>query len=236
MMRYNGLTNPPPRVTSAILAAVITLALCSNSSSAAQKSADSLPRPAKEAEAAYAQTLEKRVADILGVLELKDPARTARVHDLLVAHYRALRDWHDANDAKLKQAPEEQAREITASLKNLHARFVSRLEAELSPQQVEKVKDKMTYGKVKVTYDAYCEIVPNLTEPQKRKILELLQEAREEAMDGGSAEAKSAVFKKYKGKINNYLTAEGHDVKQAYQDWGERQKARAIPPAQKMQK
>ena len=46
----------------------------------------------KAAEAAYSQTIEKRVADILVVLELKDPAKTARVHDLLVAQYRALRD------------------------------------------------------------------------------------------------------------------------------------------------
>src|SRR5262249_29867730 len=86
--------------------------------------------------------------------------------------------------------------------------------------------DKMTNNKVQVTYDAYLEIVPNLTEPQKKKILDLLKEAREEAMDAGSADEKSAIFKKYKGRINNYLTAEGHDVKQAYKDWGEKQKAK----------
>jgi hypothetical protein len=94
----------------------------------------------------------------------------------------------------------------------------------------------MTYGKVKVTYDAYCEIVPNLAEAQKARILELLKDAREEAMDAGSAGEKSAVFKRYKGKINNYLSAEGHDVKQAYKDWGEKQKPRTSPPAQKTPK
>jgi len=93
----------------------------------------------------------------------------------------------------------------------------------------------MTYGKVKVTYDAYCEIVPNLTEAQKTRILDLLKEAREEAMDAGSSDEKSAVFKKYKGKINNYLTAEGHDVKQAYKDWGEKQKSQTAPPSPKTQ-
>ena len=63
--------------------------------------------------------------------------------------------------------------------------------AELSqrkwPEQVEIVKDRMTYNKVKVTYDAYCAIVPNLTESDKSKISELLKAAREEAIDGGSA-------------------------------------------------
>jgi hypothetical protein len=28
-------------------------------------------------------------------------------------------------------------------------------------------------------------------------------------MDGGSAEEKTAIFQKYKGKINNYLSKEG---------------------------
>ncbi len=106
----------------------------------------------------------------------------------------------------------------------------------LTPAQVERVKDQMTYNKVKVTYDAYCEIVPNLTDRQKQRMLELLQEAREEAMDGGSAEEKSAVFNRFKGKINNYLTAEGHDLKQAYKEWGERRKAKTTPSASKAAK
>ena len=77
------------------------------------------------------------------------------------------------------------------------------------------VKDKMTYNKVRVTYDAYCEIINGLTEAEKVRITELLIEAREEAMDGGSAEEKTAVFQKCKGKINNYLSKQGiHPEKQ----------------------
>ena len=158
-----------------------------------------------DAEAAYTQTIEKRVADILAVLNLSDPVRSARAHDLLVARYRALRDWHDANNAKLKHASPDQAAQIRASLKAGHDRFVASLSEVLTPAQVERVKDQMTYNKVKVTYDAYCEIVPNLTDRQKQRMLELLKEAREEAMDGGCAEEKSAVFNRFKGKINNYL-------------------------------
>jgi hypothetical protein len=85
----------------------------------------------------------------------------------------------------------------------------------------------MTYNKVEVTYKGYCDIVPNLTDADKAKILELLKQAREEAMDCGSSEEKSAVFKKYKGKINNYLSAQGHDVGKAYKEWGEKQKLKA---------
>src|SRR5262249_23382373 len=129
----------------------------------------------------------------------------------------------------------DQAAQANASLKTLHDKFIASLAAELTPQQVEKVKDKMTYNKVQVTYDAYVEIVPNLTEPQKQKLLEMLKEAREEAMDAGSADEKSAIFKKYKGKINNYLTSEGHDVKQAYKVWGEKQKVKKAGTESKSQ-
>jgi hypothetical protein len=212
------------------------LAVCCLPLLAAEPGKASQAKPAQEAEAAYTRSIEKRVTDILAVLDLNDPARSAKAHDLLIAQYRALRDWHDANDARLKQASPDQVAQIRASLKTRHDKFLASLLEALTPAQVERVKDQMTYGKVKVTYEAYCEIVPNLTEAQKARILELLKEAREEAMDAGSAEEKSAVFKKYKGKINNYLSAAGHDVKQAYKDWGEKQKARTTPPAQKTPK
>jgi hypothetical protein len=49
-----------------------------------------------------------------------------------------------------------------------------------------------------------------------------LVEARELAMDEGSSEKKHAVFGKYKGRINNYLSAEGYDMKKEGEDWGKR--------------
>ena len=208
---------------------VFTLAACCVSAQLAAEPG----KAAQEAEAAYTRTIEKRVADILAVLDLSDLARSARAHDLLVARYRALRDWHEANDAKLKNASPDQSVQIRASLKTSHDTFLASLSEVLTPAQVERVKDQMTYNKVKVTYDAYCEMVPNLTDRQKQRMLELLKEAREEAMDGGSAEEKSAVFNRFKGKINNYLAAEGYDLKKASRDWGERRKAKTTPSASK---
>ena len=180
-------------------------------------------------ETAYTKTINKRADDIITVLDITDPAKSQNVHDILVAQYRALRDWHDANDANLRKADKEQAAAMRASLQSLHDQFIATLSSELTREQVEKVKDKMTYGKVKVTYDAYVQILGNLSGEEKTKVLEMLKDAREEAMDGGSAEEKSAIFKKYKGKINNYLTAQGHDVNKAYKDWGAKQKATTQP-------
>jgi hypothetical protein len=114
--------------------------------------------------------------------------------------------------------------------KRLHAEFLAKLANQLSPAQIDVVKDKMTYNKVQVTYDAYCQIVPGLTDSEKTMILELLKVAREEAMDGGSADEKSAIFQKHKDQINARLSAGGHDVIKATQEW-EAKQAAAKPAA-----
>ena len=98
---------------------------------------------------------------------------------------------------------------IRASLKTLHDNFLSSLAENLTPAQIEKVKDKLTYGKVQFTFAGYLAAYPQLSEANQQKILELLKQAREEAMDGGSAAEKTAAFQKCKGKINNYLSQQG---------------------------
>jgi hypothetical protein len=166
---------------------------------------------AEQIEAKYTQAIEGRTADILKALELRDTNRSAKVHDIIITQYRALRVWHDANDPKLKTARSDTnaVTQIHSSLKSVHDGFITGLSANLTPEQVEKVKDKMTYNKVQFTFAGYCAAYTNLTEANKQRILELLKEAREQAMDGGSAEEKTAVFQKCKGKINNYLSAQG---------------------------
>jgi hypothetical protein len=188
---------------------------------------------AEDKEAAYTKTIEKRTADILALLDVKDEAKVKSVHDTIMNQYRFLRDWHDTNDAKLKElvkkndeAVKAEIEKIRASLKAQHDKFVSELAANLSAEQVEKVKDKLIYGKVQVTYNAYCDMLPKLTDEQKAKILEVLKQGREEAMDGGSSEEKSTIFKKYKGRVNIYLSNQGIDMKKAEKEWQERLKAR----------
>ena len=168
-------------------------------------------------EAKYNAAIEGRTADILKILTLSDTNRPTKVHDIIIAQYRALNAWHDENDAKLKAAKADTnaTAQIRASLKTLHDDFLSKLAENLSPEQIEKVKDKMTYGKVQFTFAGYVAQYPNLSDENKAQILKLLKQAREEAMDGGSAAEKTAVFQRYKGKINNYLSKQGvHAAKQ----------------------
>ena len=184
------------------------------------------PATAAELEQVYSVAIEKRTSNILAQLELSDPTRTAKVHDSIMAQYRALRARDQAIDTMLKELSKdapgvESNRAVLIALlsKPLHERFVAKLATELSPAQVEAVKDQMTYNKVKVTYDAYCAIIPGLSEDEKARVLKSLKEAREEAMDGGSANEKSAIFQKHKDQINAFLTAGGHDVAKAYEQW-----------------
>jgi hypothetical protein len=165
----------------------------------------------EQTEANYTKAIEGRTADILKILDLSDTNKIAHVHDLIIAQYRALNAWHDANDAKLKAVKSDPnaVAQIQVSLKAIHDQFLSKLAENLTPEQVDAVKDKMTYGKVQFTFKGYMVEYPNLPEAQQQKVLELLKEARELAMDGGSSEEKTAIFNKYKGKINNYLSKAG---------------------------
>ena len=177
-----------------------------------------------EKEAFYATTIENRALDILKLLNLSDAAKSNAVHEVLVSQYHDLRVRDAAIDTRLKVDGKEisyanRAAQLAVQSKPLHDAFLTKLAASLTPEQVEQVKDLMTYNKVKVTYDAYCAIVAGLTDAEKAKILELLKLAREEAMDGGSAPEKSDIFQKYKNQINSYLDAQGHDTAKAFKDW-----------------
>ncbi|HXT12162.1 MAG TPA: DUF3826 domain-containing protein [Candidatus Angelobacter sp.] len=197
------------------------------------------PATAAELEATYTTAIESRTADILTPLNLTDVAKSNKLHDIIISQYRVMRARDKLIDAKLHAEGKEidysnRAPDLEAQSKVLHDYFIAELSKLLTPEQVEKVKDKMTYNKVKVTYDAYNSIVPNLTDSDKAKIMELLKEAREKAIDGGNAPEKSAIFQVYKNEINDYLDAHGHDVAKAYKDWDAKQalaKASTAAPA-----
>ena len=108
----------------------------------------------------------------------------------------------------------------------MHNAFLTALSHELSQEQVTKVKDGMTYNVLKVTYTAYSDMIPSLTKEQKDQIMTWLVEAREQAMDAENSEKKHAWFGKYKGRINNYLSAEGYDLKKEREGWQQRIKER----------
>jgi hypothetical protein len=193
---------------------------------------------AADEELPYTRALEKRADDMLGVLGLDDPAKAGRVREAVITQYRGLRRLQDTRDANIralgerpdpdKSGPdkrvEAERERSNAAAAALNERFLAALSADLSPEQIEKVKDTMTYNKLRVTHQAYLEMLPDLTPGQQQVVFDKLKEARDKAMYAGSAEEKSDVFNKYKGRINNYLSAQGYDLKLATKQWAERRK------------
>jgi hypothetical protein len=197
--------------------------------------------PTSDEDAAYTRAITERADKIVAPLALEDAEKTSRVRDLIVAQYRGLREIHAARDAKIAEAqsPGDPAvaeawrsvarKDADLRIFPLHRQFVARLEAELTPEQVNQVKNGMTYGVVPLTFRRYRELLPNMAVEQQAVILANLLEAREYAMDAGSSKEKHAWFGKYKGRINNYLSAAGYNMKQAEKDLAEKEKAAASP-------
>lgn len=182
-----------------------------------------------EEEAAYLQVLDGRATKILMTLQEKDTEKLETAKNLIIDQYRSLSSLHDssdkdiktiANDASIdKKIAESKIKSIKLQTElaifKLHRHYIAQLASLLSPEDVEAVKDGMTYGVINNTYGRYLELLPELKEHEKQAILAMLMEAREYAMDGGSSSEKHGWFRKYKGKINNYLSAAGYNISDA---------------------
>ncbi|MBW4889017.1 DUF3826 domain-containing protein [Mucilaginibacter sp. HMF5004] len=190
--------------------------------------------------AQYTKTITDRADKIVAKLAITDSAKYKRVLAIIVDQYRKINDLHDNRDALAKaikeQAGDDKAAatsktkalddELQVKINTLHTTYLTKLNEQLPADKVEKVKDEMVYNLVNVTYNAYLDEILTLTDVQKAQIKTWLIEAREIAMDAESSNKKHAVFGKYKGRINNYLSAQGYDLKKEGADWEARRKAK----------
>jgi hypothetical protein len=187
--------------------------------------------------------VDKSTLEVLNRLKLQDPQATSVTQNALVLYNAALTDWHKQNDPKLKPLwaafnkahaardkahVEEAVRQIDllyASLQPQRDALLAKLRTVLTADQIETVQDVLTYNKVKTTYTAYQQTFPELTVEQSKNVLQQLKAAREEAIYCLAGSEKNAVFKKYKSKIESYLTAQGYDVNKSYEIYMAKQKA-----------
>jgi hypothetical protein len=176
-------------------------------------------------EAAYLQTITLRANKIVQALSLTDSSLFYQVQNMVANQYAAIKNVHDNFNKKAKEeaanATSNEAERMDV-LKVQHNLFIASLSTVLSVQQIDVIKDGMTYGVLPKTFKGYEEMILTLTPVQKNQIYAYLLEAREFAMDAESSEKKHAWFGKYKGKINNYLSAEGYDMKKEGIAWKER--------------
>lgn len=185
---------------------------------------DSVPEP-----------LVRRADGIVARLALVDATKTSRVRDLVAREYFDLSKIDAACDARIAEAKaahddaaSSAARaEAEAARSALHTGFIAALSSELTFAEVEQIKDGMTYGVMPNTFKVYLAMFPQLSADQTVKVHAWLVEAREHALTAGTSREKHGWFGKYKGRINNYLSGLGYDLKQAERDMLARQKDEA---------
>lgn len=187
----------------------------------------------------YVETVVARSKKIVDKLELKDVDVARNVLNVVANKYFTLNDIYAKRDtaiAKIKRstlsgeakraATDAAQNEKDAALYRSHFAFPAELSLYLNESQVEVIKDGITFGVVKVTYDATVDMIPTLKEEEKTQILAWLKEAREFSIDAENSNKKHEAFGKYKGRINNYLSKRGYDLVKEREAWYARIKAR----------
>lgn len=174
----------------------------------------------------YVQTILVRARKVTDALNLTYTPKGQNVRNTVANRYFELNDIYAERDSLRKTNRPQADAQADSKLYRSHFAFSSRLSLYLQPEQVECVKDVMTYNVVKVTYEAQCDMIPTLTAEEKAQILAWLKEAREFAIDAESSKKKHECFGKYKGRINNYLAKRGYNLTKEREEWAKRVKAR----------
>ncbi|MBO5768845.1 MAG: DUF3826 domain-containing protein [Bacteroidales bacterium] len=190
---------------------------------------------AQQTQDEYRQVMYGRADKIVKTLNIESVEMQDFIKELIATQYIDLGKINDEYAAKEKEikAMEISKEEKTAlldkafhfqryQLQAKHYYFVSQLDANLNYEQVEKVKDGMTMGVYPKTLQAHLEMIPSLKPEEIAYIKAALKEAREYAMDCSDSKVKHAWFGKYKGRINNYLSKRGYDLKKEREAWNER--------------
>ena len=175
-------------------------------------------------EAGYVNTIIGRAQKATDALSITWTPMGKNVANIIANRYFKLNDIYAERDS-LKKTNKQLAEALCDSrLYRSHFDFDADLTRYLKPHEVEKVKDVMTYDVVNVTYKAYLDMIPTLKDIEKQQIMIWLKEARELAIDAESSNKKHETFKKFKGRINNYLSARGYDIQKEREEWGTRRK------------
>ena len=114
--------------------------------------------------------------------------------------------------------------DVYASLKPAYEDFTKRLSAELSPEQVDALKEAWSRSPgMTRTYKAYLEIVPDLAEQDRQVIHDRMLMAREAAMLTDSDKEIVSIYKRHKVKVEQYIGAlQWTKLHQAYAEKGKR--------------
>jgi hypothetical protein len=174
---------------------------------------------------------------------IDDSANSLRAHEIMSDHYSRLWAWHEEHDPQLQELwqawrdarspptkDEAKARGFTDQIANVYQsfqpryeKFIEQLAEVLTTKQIDGIKDHVTRSPGMMrTYNAYCDVIPEMTDEQKAFVLDNFRQAREEAMNAGSGKEVIELFKKYKVINEAYVNEQGYD-------WAKRYKAHYYP-------
>src|SRR6187455_709230 len=124
----------------------------------------------------FRKTLHDRSVKIVNTLGITDSGKYNSVVDLLTDQYFDLNKVHDKTKESvvainsLQLAGEEKTSRIkieegkkASQLSELHKDFIAKLQKTLTDEQIEKIKDGMTYRVMPITYTAYTDMIQALT-------------------------------------------------------------------------
>ncbi len=186
-------------------------------------------------DSAYVESIVKRSQKIVDGLQLDDQKTARNVRNIIANRYFLLNDIHEACDKKKQYAKdsiqskghrqriiESAERRRDAELYKHHFELQSALALYLNDEQIEAVKNGMTFNRLQRDYQATQDMIPTLSDFEKQQILIWLKEAREYAMDAADSKGKHFWFDKYRGRTNNWLSSRGYDLKKERDAWMQR--------------
>jgi len=203
----------------------------SNTGLYAQPAADTVLN--REQLGQISQKAEKWVA----AAGVTDPVKAAKVTGFVRRHLKAVYNWnksHGADEVPAGVNPRtgEKLTELdrkmiaqSAMPGSVHQNLMDSLSKYLSREEVGKILDGYTIGKVAFTLKGYQAIVPDLTAKETAVILANLEQAREKAIDYKSMKSISAIFEIYKTKNEQYLNNNGRNWHQLFGDYVKKVKA-----------
>lgn len=179
---------------------------------------------------------QQKTAKVMDKLSLANDSIRENIQIVIANRYLELREIHLNYDERNKKiearglSKEAEAEELERSYYQYNSDlyrsrfgYVAWLSFYLDDEQIETVKDAMTYNLFHVRYDDFLDLLPNLTDSDKNRVYHWLVEAREFSMDFETPRKMRQMFTKYRGRINNYLSSRGYDLRKATEEQKARQ-------------
>jgi hypothetical protein len=181
--------------------------------------AQPMPSAAVAEDPANNAVAEKRSSGIMATLKLNDAEQAARVKQYIVNFILMLKNVYEG-----KTPPAGDAKRA-ALLKAREELYAGMSVEKLTAEQQLVVKNGLSANHFKINYDAFIDLVPKLTDEEKAYIHAQLAEVCDEAVLLNAGTEKGELFHKTRGRINNYLSKRGYDLKALSQERNARNQA-----------